>query len=421
MSARLTITLALALASTACFESTKSDTSDVLDTGPQDTLDTQDTAIPGPCADGGWGLISRWEHAIHVSPEGSADGDGSWADPVSDPTIAIEMLRAQGGEKYLALWPGTHSTNLSLSQATEDSVLEIQGCSVGEVILEAADSSQPVVAMDAVTEVEIEGLTSRGGTRGILIGNAAEVRLRDLRVEQATEVGLLVHGASTEVQLNNVEVHDPVPSDAGLGYGMAFQDSAQAAVYDGGVWGATAAGVLIDGAGDITLAGLTIANTAPDSGGYYGRGVQIQADTVAVTIADATLSANQGAGLFAMQVPSLSFNGSTIEGTSASALPGSHATSGDGVVFTRGDDSRDPASFVGSFGELTITGSARAGLLLDGVTAQLEGVVLTDNAFEVPLAQDSAAITGDNAEVLVGDDMLELNLEPLATVDVGAR
>ena len=416
----LLMTLALALAACGDKDDTAEPPGDSEDSSTDTDLvgdDTADTAEPPtPCADGGWGAITTWETAVHLSTTGTPDGSGTWADPVSEFDAAVALLRKRTGDRQLAIWPGSYSSGLSLTADQGDDDTMVQGCSAAEVTLEAEDASAPVLEIAAATGVVLEGISTRGGTRGIQVWSGAEATLNDLIVSEATEVGLIVHGNSVQVSLEGVEIH----GGAG-GYGVALQEGATVAMTGGGIYDAATVGMLIDDVAEVTLSGVAIDGTTQDSSGAYGRGLQAQADSGTITVEGSTFSDNQGAGIFAMEVLSLELSGNSISATAASTIPDSATTTGDGIVFTRGEGNRDPATFQGSFDNNVVSDSARAGMVLDGVTCQVSGNSLSGNAVDDILAQGPADVTGTDTVTSLGEaEALGLNLEPLATVDPGA-
>jgi hypothetical protein len=416
----LLFTLALGLC--ACGDKDgQDDTAEPADSSGIDSGDSGDSAPPdseppNPCADGGWGAISSWETAVHVSAEGSSDGDGSWAAPLSELDAALALLRERESDKQLAIWPGSYTASLVLTASDGDSDTTIQGCSAAEVELEPQDAGDAVLEIAAATGVVLEGISTRGGTRGIQVWSGAEVTLLDLVVQGSTEVGVIVHGNSVQATLEGVEVR----GGAG-GYGLAFQEGATVAMQAGGSFDASIVGILVDDVAEVALTGVTVEGTTQDSSGAYGRGLQVQDDSGLVSVHSSTFSGNQGAGVFAMEVLSLDLTSNVITATAASTIPGSHATTGDGVVFTRGDGNRDPAIFQGSFTSNVISDSARAGMLLDGVTAQVSDTTLSGNGGGDILAQGPADVTSSDSVTNLDDaDALGLNLEPMVTVDPGA-
>ncbi len=380
-----------------------------------------DTEPPTPCADGGWGAITTWETAVHVSIDGASEGDGSWAAPLSSLDDALALLRERESDKHLALWPGSYRANLSLSASEGDDGTVVQGCSAAEVELEAQTVSAAVLEVEAATGVVLEGISTRGGTRGVQIWSGSEATLIDLRIQDATEVGVIVHGNSVQASLEGVEVHGAVHLSHPMAYGLAFQEGATVTMVGGGAFTSSSVGMLVDDVAELSLSGVSVEGTEQDSSGAYGRGLQIQSDSGLVSVRESSFSDNQGAGVFAMEVFSLVLEDNTISSTAASSLPGGHGSTGDGVVFTRGDSGRDPAIFRGSFGSNIIRDSARAGMLLDGVTAQVDDTTLSGNGGGDILAQGPANVSGGDPVTTLGEaDALGLNLQPMITVDPGS-
>lgn len=391
-----------------------------VDTGP-DTQPPDDPAIEA-CSDGTAGFITSPELAVHVWADAEPDGDGSWAHPFQDIDSALEATRLVSDDKRIAIWGGSYSANLRLSADAGDSGTIIQGCGMDEVFIDADAADAPVIMISEAQDVQLEGLCTRGGTRNIQVWSDALVSLTAVRSTQASSAGVLIHGALSVASLDGVEVDGLIPDADGLGYGIAVQQGASATISGGSISGATAVGVFIDDATEIDISGLAVADTATDASGFYGHGLQVQADTVQVTVDTSSFTDNQGAGVFVLQGLGFTMSASTVFSTVAAAIPDSAETTGDGVVISRGEGNINPATFVASLEGNTIEGSARAGILLDGVTAALSSNVLSGNGYgeDIAVAQDSAAFSGtDDVTELAEVDTLELNLVPLAAIDPG--
>jgi hypothetical protein len=395
-----------------------------VDTG-SDTADTDPPADPAieSCGDGSTGFIEQPELAVHVWAGAEPDGDGSWGHPFQDLFSALEATRLLDADKRVAVWGGSYSENLRLSSHNGDDATLIQGCGPDEVIIEADDSDLPVIAVSQAQDVILEGLSTRGGRRDIQVWGDAVVSLRNLRSEDSVEAGVVIHGGATVADLVDVEVVNPIPGADGLGYGISIQEGAIATISGGSVSGATAVGVLVDDATQVAISDLLVSGTLTDSDGYYGHGLQVQADTVLVSVAASSFEDNQGAGVFVLQGLGFEMSSSFVSSTAAAGIPESSETTGDGVVISRGEGNIDPATFAAVLEDNTITGSVRAGLLLDGVTATIEGNTLSGNGFgeDLALAQDFASVSGGDAlTTLAEEDALELNMVPLIAVDPGA-
>ncbi len=395
------------------------------DTAPDSGGDSQPPDEPAieDCGDGATGFITSPELAVHVWADAEPDGDGSWAHPFQDLDSALELTRLSDDDKHIAVWAGVYSANLRLSAAAGDSGTIIQGCGMDLVFIDADDAEAPVVMISEAQDVQIEGLCTRGGTRNIQIWSDALATLTSVRSTQSTSAGVLIQGAVTVATLEDVQVDGLLPDADGLGYGIAVQEGASATISGGSVAGATAVGIFIDDAGEIDIDGVAVSDTVADSSGYYGHGLQVQADTVQVTVDNAAFTDNQGAGVFVLQGLGFTMSASTVTSTLASAIPDSAETAGDGVVISRGDGNINPATFLATLEGNTLEGSARAGILLDGVTAVLSSNVLSGNGVgeDVALAQDFAVVSGvDDVTELAEEDSMAINLVPLTAIDPGS-
>ena len=386
---------------------------------PEDTGEDPGTVLPGLCAGDSWGLIDKPEMAVHVATDGADTAAGTYDDPVSSVTAALELTRALTEDRYIAIAPGTYVETIILGSNDNDTV--IQGCSTDEVTIEASDSQIPVVSVGVATGVTVQGISVDGGRRSVQVwSNATGILLSDIVVQNASETGVLIHGNGTEATLTNIEVYDTEPTNGGFGYGVALQEGATVTMSGGGVWNSTAVGVLIEDVTAVDISNIEVDGTKANADGYYGRGVQFQSDCGLSTLVDTTISGSDDAGIFVMEPIVYTMTGNTILTTTASAIPDSYATSGDGVVITRGDNNRNPADFDTTLEDNTVTGSDRAGILLDGVTSAVSGNTISDVSFEI-VRQNSASVSGnDDVAELSGDDVLDLNLMPLTPVDPGA-
>ncbi|MFH1463474.1 MAG: right-handed parallel beta-helix repeat-containing protein [Pseudomonadota bacterium] len=408
--------------------SDKDDTEDTAETGTPDT-DTGNTGFDptGPCDGGTWGAIADPENAIHVRADGSDDGDGSVESPLASIAAALELTRARAEDRIIALGPGTFETNIilahDLGDGRSDDGTTIQGCSAAETLLEDATAAS-VISVHAAQDVVVEGICTHGGKRGILISSAASASLSDVVIEEAYGVGLLVLGNGTQVTLAGVEVYGTLPfTDGNNGYGLAFQEGAAVAMSGGGAYDNTGIGILISDVDDVSLSGVAVEGTLQDGDGLFGRGVQIQDYAVNVAIEDLTLADNHDAGLFALRTQVLTMSGCTITGTLAGTAPDSGDATGDGIVVSRGDGNLNPGDYVATLEGNTVTGSARAGIVIDGTTTAVSANDLSANGFTQDgtslVSQGPAAVSGDDTVAALEEaEALSLNLEPAATVEL---
>jgi hypothetical protein len=419
--ASLSLLLPVALLSTLGCGSEKPDTGSA-----RDTEDSGPTA-EGPCADGGWGAIVDPAGAIHVRVDGDDAGDGSLTSPLASPGVALELARQRGGAPIVALGPGSFDAQLVISSDPGDGYshddVSLQGCSAAETLLEAASESDPVIAIFGASGVVIEGISTRGGTRGIQVWGGAQAALSDLVIEQAELAGLIASGSSTRLSVDEVEVRDTQSwLEVGDGVGMAFQAGVSVNVSGGGVYDSVGVGVLVSGASEVELSGLVVQGSQPASIGGPGRGIQIQDYSEQVRIEGVDVRDCHDAGVFALRTLTLELLDSQVQGTLAGDADG--VATGDGVVVTRGDGNLDPASFEASLEGNSVIGSARAGVVFDGVTASASSNSLSGNGFTQEgssmVSQGPATVSGaDTVATLDEESTLALSLEPLDGIELG--
>ena len=401
------------------------DDDDVVDDDDTDDDDTAD--IPPVCSDGTWGTIQHWQTAVHVRVDGSDANDGSAAAPVATLDAALEIVRGRETDKYIAVGPGTFDAQLRIREDVEagasDTGLWLQGCGPDETVLQVPELDSGIQVTEA-TDVTLRGFTMEGGFRGLWIWGGAQVTVQFVDIIHSALVGVIIGGWDTIVALEDVNVVDPVVADVlgvEYGYGISIQDvglfggDGAATLSNVQVTGSQTVGVLVH-ASDATLASVSVADTQPAADGAYGRGIQIQELSVAA-LDGATLAGNHDAGLFSIGSFSLVVQDVVVDGTLAATLPDSQESSGDGIVFALGDAGYDPATLLHRMTDCTVTSSVRAGIVVDGVHAELTGNVAGgDNGYSEEgisiIAQEQAVVTGDDH--VEPDTPLDLNIEAIA-------
>lgn len=389
-----------------------------------------------PCADGGWGLITPDDETIHVRADGSDEGDGGADTPVATLDAALELARGRGGAARFAVGPGTYAAQLGLGELFADADgLTIEGCGPGEVTLEAAADWDSVIRVNGLQDVRLAGFTVSGGRRAVMVYGGATATLESLEVRDSSRVGIVWDGNLTAGTATDVSVRDTVgdPDDDGAyGYGVLIQ-GAQVTIVGGGVYDSVRAGLLVhDATASVVLDGFAVENTSPGADGALGRGIQVQ-ELAQLAMTGGGVSGCSDAGIFARQALAVDLSGVSVADTALAVAPDGGEAAGDGIVVTQGDTdlALDPGTFLFTMADTTVSGSARAGVLLDGVTAELgAGNVLTDNAYDpgagAPLAQGGAVVTGVTSfdldaagtpldvfgAALDDDALLDLGVEP---------
>lgn len=378
-------------------------------TGDDTAPDTDDTAggtddtattIAAPCAGGSWGELDEALAAGAVWVAEGGTGDGSFGAPFGAIQDAITASRKAGARAIFVL-PGTYVAQVDLSQDQGDDALALFGCGSGEVSVEGIDADTPVVKISGAQGVGVRGFTLAGGRRGLWIWQGATASVEDVVASENRRLGIVLSGGDTDVTLSRVSVVDPVrdATDYG-GFGITIQD-ATATLTDVSVAGATEAGVVIDGSNSVVaMERVTVSGVEPrrsDGGG--GRGMQIQA-LASVTLTEVEIADCADAGIFGLGALDLFLTAVTVSGVAAGVIPDSTEQSGDGVVITAGDPDTDGApGLLGGIDDVTVDGTARAGILLsgEGLAVDVATSVITPSAADpgggLPLAQDGVTIT----------------------------
>ncbi len=360
-------------------------------TADDDDDDSAEPVLP-PCAGGGWGAISDPDISIHVRADGSDDtGDGTAGNPLATLDAALRMSRDRQDDKRIAVGPGVFPASLaiqadvldSLGDPATDSGLGIEGCGESETSLLALSADEPVVKVDEAEDVRLSGITLDGGRRALWVWSGAVVDIDFVAVENATRVGIIFGGWETIVSASNLSVSDTLPEVDGsgveYGYGIAIQ-GAQVDLTDASVSGSHRIGILIDGAA-ATLERVSVDGTQPGSDGSLGRGIQIQNVSQAL-LSDLEIGAiepNSDAGVFSQASLLLQLENTHVVATSSSALEvdgnpcGGEECPGDGIVINQRGEEDDPALYSHILLDNVVEGTARAGILVESVVAELDG------------------------------------------------
>jgi len=381
-----------------------------------------------PCAGATWGLISDPAHSIHVAVTGSdTTGDGSESSPYATLAKAHAESREAGVIKKIALHPGAFDGGLVLLKdgpgTSTDDGLSIEGCSAGEVTVKApaGGSGDPVVEIDAADSVLVEGMTLDKGRRTLEVHSGATADISLAAVTGGKRQGIFVDGTTTEVRLVDVDVSGTLTDGGAYGWGIAVQGG-QLTMLRGGVSGGTEFGIFADQAALVDLDSVDVADVLANSAGTYGRGIQLQGGTDA-SVLDGSVTGCVDAGLFASRVASLVIDGIHVDEPTQGVIPGSSETTGDGIVISRAGSAANPSQFVADLDNIAVDLADRGGIVLDGVTATVDGNSGTGNGGPTPpkwsapaliYFQDSAAVSGaDVAETELVCDLVELGMSEL--------
>ncbi|MEZ4235463.1 MAG: hypothetical protein R3F59_04735 [Myxococcota bacterium] len=357
-----------------------------------------------PCADG-WGAITAPDSATHVR----TDGDDASADGSADLPYATVAAAIDAGATHLALGPGDFPATLALG-ATDSLVL--QGCSADETRLVGDTASAPILSLNGTAGVIVSGVTLAEADRPLFATGGATVTADHVAIRDGNWSGFVVDGPYTVVELEDVTVADTRSVGGAGGFGGEV-DGATLRWTGGELVGNRAAGLVAAGSSAVVeLTDVRVADTAPADDGRFGRGIQLQ-DFASASLTDLVVADNHDAGVFSLLAADLVVDGLTVSGTTASAA------GGDALVVTAVDaDGRqlDPAGFRATLTGNTVDGADRAGIVLERVTATVDGNTVA-NAPQAIVAQQDAVVSGaDPVDVLTEP----LPLERAAIAGIGA-
>lgn len=399
------------------------------DSGGKAGTDSGTTSPVGPCDDGGFAGAADPGGAFVVSPFGDDAGDGSWRQPVATIGAGLALARAAGADQTLVIGPGPYAETVILQGddglGHSDDGLRVLGCGVDAVSWSPADTDSLTLQSTTVHDLVVSGVTFSGGRPALWLWSGTTATLDDLRVQGATRLGILVDGPDTLVTATDVAVTDTVAevtNDEGYEAGYGVQ------VVEGGlvaerlsIAGSTTVGLFADGA-RLMLTEVDVTGTVANADGGLGRGIHAQTWSELV-MSGGTLSDNADAGLFLMLSTPVTVTGVTVSATRAGVVPDESAGSGDGIVYSQGaSPTLDPATFVAALSGNVVTGGARAGIVLDAVSATLDGNDTSGNTLDL----GGASIVSQNGALTSGADPvteassggalepLELNLLSLA-------
>lgn len=364
-----------------------------------------DTATPAsPCGDGTWGEVADPATAIQVRADGDDAGDGSLESPVATLDAALALSRARSADKVIFVGPGTFAvSDLTIAgdpgDGSTDDGLVIDACD-SESVLQASADDAPGVRVSGAQDVSLSRLTISGGAPGLFLWQGAKVKLNQIAVRQGIKVGVVVSGHETLVEATHLDISDTQPDGGGAGgFGLGLS-AATMSLSSARISNSAVAGLFLDGdgeVGDVTLTDVEVDGTSADGDGAYGRGLQAQ-DLVRLVLSGGSYTNNQDAGIYVLQAADLDIEGVTVTGVTAGAVPDSEDTTGDGIVITSVDDSGalyDPADFRVTLTSNSSAEQARAGFLLEGVTAEANGNTSADGTFGL-VFQGDTDLTGSD-------------------------
>ena len=359
-------------------------------------LNPGDTSQPGPCSDRGWGAIRDPFQAIHVREEGDDTWVGSTRSPLSSLEAALACTRRHG-VRTIALGPGEFAASASLESddggGNSDDGLAIEGCGPGETWLVGDALDQPVVKVSGVQDLRIAGLGVRDGRDGLLFWQGSTATLADVHVVGARHTGVVVDGSATEIRFEGVDIRDTLPEGVDDGIGVSVGQGGLTWV-GGTLRGSTGVGVLGDYS-RLAFDNVEIDATSPWPDGSFGRGLQAQ-ELSTVTALGLTVRDSTGIGVYFLRSVDVQMTNSVVDVVAENDCGWS-----DGIVATRGSSAVAVENYWHEFNANTVGGVSRAGIVLSGVTATVDG-----NDADPIYRQDDADVSGSDSW-----ETLEFDLE----------
>ena len=367
-----------------------------------------------PCADGSWGAVPDPVTAIQVRTDGVDGAEGSLDAPVATLDAALALARARSSDRTIFVGPGEFD-GVALSMAHDpgdgstDDGLVLQGCT-DETTLNAANEDGPILQVTAAQGVTLAALDLVGGSRALWIWSGATVRASQMSIQGSGRLGILVNDQSTTVDLEDIAVADTVDDEAfpGVAFGLGIYNAdvtGSRVKISGSQW----AGVFLGGdgvSGSLDLDACDVSGTTEAANGEYGRAVHAQ-DAADLTLTGCTLSNQTDAAVFALQVQAVTLSNLTVATVGDAVIPDETETSGDGLVITSDDGSGlsvDPADFTATLKDNSIGDFDRAGMVVEGVTAEVDANTTSGGLF---------GKTQQGGAILTGSDTMDFTAETL--------
>ncbi|MCA9523990.1 MAG: right-handed parallel beta-helix repeat-containing protein, partial [Myxococcales bacterium] len=292
---------------------------------------------------------------FYVDAAAASGGDGSLERPFL--TLAEALTVADEGDT-IQLAPGRYAECPVI-----ESGVELIGSSLDSVVIDCADAVTGLVIRAAV--VRIEGLTLRGGVKGIVVEPDARLIARSIRVMSSIGVGIDVDGELQAQDLEIIGVTAGVGDDRGFGLRA---NSGSRVVWVGGRLSASAADGLrsVDSAVDLTD---VIVEGNGDSGLSLQAGLDARVD-------NCTIRNNAQTGIFVGE-RTLELTNSQVESNPYGVLtsPGSKLT----IEKNRFEKNGEGVAVVGS------TGSVRENLFRENSDGALSIQNAGSAGFQVEL------------------------------------
>jgi hypothetical protein len=381
-------------------------------TDKEDSTKDSEEGDPPLCADGTWAGWTDPEGLVFVTATGDDNlADGSAAHPYGSVRKAI--LGNRGVDPLrIAMGPGEFFDDFGfkapLPALDVRPRLEVSGCGPGQTTLNPPAGTMLSLQFSGPVDVRLARMDLVWGWSSVLVLEGAHATLEDLVVIEAHRRGINIAGFDTEATLRDVTVQSTKPqsgrrsgtflprehgSPEGWGISLvgATVDMENVTITDSGGFG------LFGDRGSLRARGLQIADTRNQWNPGQGTGIYLM-HMREVSLEDCAVAGSVTAGIKLVDVLSSNVEGCSVANTLGDALGG-----GDGIVVRKAarlSGVPDRGRFSTRILNNVVTGSARMGIAVDGVDAEVSGNTTRDNG----LMEGEGSIYVDPAVTLSGTD-----------------
>jgi hypothetical protein len=348
----------------------------------------------GPCGAGTWGAIPVEASTQHV--DGTYLGGGSDGSATKPWTTIQDAVDAAASGAIVAVAAGTYAENVRFLGKS----VRLWGVCAELVEIAGPDLVYAALEIDpGVASAEVRGLAVSGPSVGVLTGSSdvlleqvrvhstgnvgivvqgttggAGARIVDTLVEGAKQVGIYVSGGVGKIERTEVRDVQIGPQLPGIGVAVhphvQTQALSSATVSASRVHRTHAFGMVVSGCG-LVVDATSISDVEPNAAGSFGGGLQLSSDDktdtpAEVTLTDSVIQRVRYAGLV-LAGGDLSASGLTIRDIAPSS------EGGRGVAAQLGDL---PTSL--TLSDSTIERASEVGVVVNGVFAELHGVLVAD-------------------------------------------
>ena len=291
---------------------------------------------------------------LYVSTSGTAEGDGSEANPFASIDAAFEWIRSidYAGGNYTIILKDSFSTPLSISDSSSAlpaASLALEGVEGGSVQI-SGNSSNPALTLDLSVPVTVKNLKFTGGSGtsnyhdgGGIYLKAGSLTLASGAVVTGNNAGTSGGGIYVEGGTLTLANGSKVSNNTAVSYGGGIFAASGSVTLEAGceISGNSATsngggGVLVDGSAQFTMTGGTISGNTADG---MGGGVALADEEASFSLSGGTISENTGeyGGAIYMSKGNCDISGGTISENTATEDGGAMCIEGGTCTMSNGE------------------------------------------------------------------------------------